>query len=56
MRRWLLRWLIGGEDVYIAVYEADGSPVVVHTDFDGADFDLAGKGQGHVVTATMVID
>lgn len=58
MKRWLLNWLIGGEDVYVAVrvYPQRNVDVFdVHTDFDGANEDLAGRG-GDVHTATFVVD
>lgn len=54
MKRWLLRWLIGGEDVYVAVSEV-GNILSVHTDFEGADEDLTGRGGG-VKTVALVVD
>lgn len=61
MRRWLLRWLLDGEDVYVAVRQYPARAAVgidvfdVHTDFDGANEQLAGRG-GEVYTVTFVVD
>lgn len=57
----MLRWLLNGQDVYVAIRQyPPGADIAidvfdVHTDFDGANEDLAGRG-GNVHTVTLVVD